>query len=200
MKGLLRPLGALVVAVATAFALSPPAGAHGGEEGLVLDPSSTWPGGVLSVRGDLPTTSSIRLVLVGARHGEVTLAQVEDPAQGHFEAVVTVPPTTASGVWHLHAVAGGVVLAETELTVTAASPAGVGQDDRAEPVAASGGSAGRALSAVRPDAVTLSAGEGSTGRWWPYAVLSLALIAAVAWVSRRHAPQLDRVRLRGRSR
>ncbi|EWT01529.1 hypothetical protein N865_10180 [Intrasporangium oryzae NRRL B-24470] len=192
MRGALRTLGAIAVALATAIALTTPADAHGGEEGMVVEPAATSAGAVVSVRGDLPTTSSIVLVLESSAGRTVTLARVEDPPQGHFDTQVAVPATVTPGAWHLQARVGDTVLAERELLVSEAAqpPAG---DDRAEPVVVPTGPASAALSAIRPDAGSLSAGHADpSGRseptpWWPYAVLVLALVGAVAWMRRRDA-------------
>ncbi|HET7802234.1 MAG TPA: hypothetical protein VFL38_17560 [Humibacillus xanthopallidus] len=196
MKRLLRPLGAVVVALAVAVAGCPAVGAHGGEDALVLQPPVTTPGGVVGVRGDLPTTNSIRLVLVGVGQGdqgEVTLARLEDPPQGHFETAVTVPTTAAPGTWHVEAqTAGGAVLAESELTVLAASPSAA-RDDRAEPVALSPGSTARALSAIRPDIAAPATRERAPTVWWPYAVVAAMLLAAVGWVRRHRRREHGRV-------
>ena len=199
MTGALRTLGAIAVAQAAANALTTPAHAHGGEDGLVVEPAATSQGGAVSVRGDLPTTSSIVLVLESSTGKGVTVARVEDPQQGHFDAVVTVPPTVAPGTWHLQARVGGTVLAERELVVSEAGPPGA-DDDRAEPVVVPTGAASAALSAIRPDAASLAAKPSEPSQpsepsepsewvapasWWPYAVLLVALLGAVAWVRRR---------------
>lgn len=188
MRGALRTLGAIAAVLATAIALALPVHAHGGEEGLVVEPAATSPGGAVSVRGDLPTTSSIVLVLESSAGRSVTVARVEDPPQGHFDTLVTVPPTVAPGAWHLQARVGGTVLAERELLVSAVGLPAPG-DDRAEPVVVPTGSASAALSAVRPDAasvVTRAAGPPDTSTpWWPYAAVALALLGAVAGLARR---------------
>ena len=189
MTGPLRTLGAIAVALTAAIALTTPAYAHGGEDGLVVEPAATSRGGTVSVRGDLPTTSSIVLVLEPSAGKGVTLARVEDPPQGHFDTVVTLPPTVAAGAWHLQARVGVTVLAERDLVVSEAAPPG-GDDDRAEPVVVPTGAAPAALSAIRPDAANLRAKPAEPSQpsapasWWPYAVLVVTLAAAVAWLLR----------------
>ncbi|TQM62604.1 hypothetical protein [Humibacillus xanthopallidus] len=190
MTGALRTLGAIAVALAAAIALTTSAHAHGGEDGLVVEPAATSQGGAVSVRGDLPTTSSIVLVLESSAGKGVTLARVEDPPQGHFDTVVTIPPTVAPGTWHLQARVGATVLAERELVVSEAAPPG-GDDDRAEPVVVPTVAADAALSAIRPDAAPPPATpaepspQSAPAIWWPYAVIVVALLGAVAWVRRR---------------
>lgn len=195
MRGALRTVGAIAVALAAAIALVPSAQAHGSEEGLVVEPAATSPGGAVTVRGDLPTTSSIVLVLESSAGRSVTVARVEDPPQGHFDTLVTIPPTVAPGSWHLQARAGGTVLAERELLVSdAGSPAA--EDDRAEPVMVPTGPESAALSAIRPDpaSVTTRAPEPSArAPWWTYAVLVLMLLGAVAWMRRRRTAATERV-------
>jgi hypothetical protein len=201
MTGLQRRIGAIVVALATAIALPSPAQAHGGDEGLVVEPATTSPGGAVSVRGDLPTTSSIVLVLASPAGVSLTLGRVEEPPEGHFETVVTVPPEATSGTWHLEARVAGTVLAESELTVTGSASAGGAADDRAEPVAVPSGSASQALSAIRPAAMTVAEqpAEPSPGAaWWPYAVLAVAALGAVGWSYRQRTGQVERV-LRART-
>jgi hypothetical protein len=186
----MRTLGAIAVALAAAIALTTPAYAHGGEDGLVVEPAAPSQGGAVSVRGDLPTTSSIVLVLESSAGKGVTLARVEDPPQGHFDTVVTLPPTLAPGTWHVQARVGDTVLAERELVVSEAAPPG-GGDDRAEPVVVPTVAARAALSAIRPDAASPPAGpaepvrQSAPANWWPYAVPVVALLGAVAWVRRR---------------
>lgn len=193
MTRALRTLGVIAVALAAAIAVTTPAHAHGGEDGLVIEPAATSQGGAVTVRGDLPTTSSIVLVLESSTGEGVTVARVEDPQQGHFDTVVTVPPTVAAGTWHLQARVGATVLAERELVVSEAGLPGA-DDGRAEPVVLPTGAASAALSAIRPGAASLAAqpSESSTSSEsvapasrWPYAVLLVPLLGAVAWVRRR---------------
>ena len=199
MTRLARTLGAIAVALAAAIALPPPAHAHDDEVALSVEPQTASPGGSIVVRADLPTTSPVSLELVGGRGQRLALTTVRDPAQGHFEVVVAVPASATAGTWRLEARSAGSLLAGRELRLAPASAvAGPGeQADQAEPVAAGPGSG---LTAIRPDAGSLSARAASeravSGReagapWlispWLWAVVAAALagIAGAVRTARR---------------
>jgi hypothetical protein len=182
MRSLARLLAVVAVGLATATAGAAPALAHGGEEGLVVEPAAAAAGSTVSVRGDLPTTSPVELVLVGSHAERLVLASVADPADGHFETVVTLPPAAAPGTWRLQALVGGAPLAEHEVGIlAAAAPAEDGRDDRAEPVAAPVAAPAAASSgAIRPDAAALQApvaDRPSQSRRWALSALGVAVVA-----------------------
>ncbi|HEX6917676.1 MAG TPA: hypothetical protein VF140_06320 [Phycicoccus sp.] len=200
MSRLLRLLAAVAVVVAATPAGVGPALAHGSEQGLAVEPAAAAPGGWISVRGDLPTTSSVTLVLVGPRGQRIGLASVDDPADGHFETGVLLPAAATPGSWRLQALSGGSLLAEHEVAVVAA---GGGQEEdarlqQAEPVTAPPGTAAPAL---RPDTAALRAGpdEGSPPEP-PGAPVSLAAgSAAVVGVGALAVAFAARRRRAGRS-
>jgi hypothetical protein len=131
---------ALAAAVVTLPALAPPASAHAGEEALLVEPQSTWPGGTVMVRGDLSVTSDVHLLLVDAAGRMTPVGRVDDPPGGHFDVPVTVPPATRLGAWSIVAVAGGDAVGRVALSVGAAPPMVGGRADQAEPLVAPGAS------------------------------------------------------------
>ena len=186
MRSLARLLAVVAVGLATATAGAAPALAHGGEQGLVVEPAAAPAGSPVSVRGDLPTTSSVDLVLVGPHAERLVLASVADPADGHFETVVTLPPAAAPGSWQLQALAGGSPLAEQDVGILPAAGA-AGEDtrsDRAEPVAAPvAAPAAASSSGIRPDATALRAPVGvrpAESREWAWPAVGAAVVAGAA--------------------
>lgn len=189
MRRLARAVGAFAVAVAAAIALPAAARAHGGETGLYADPPAVAPGGSLSVRGDLPTTNTVELVVVRPTGTPVPLATVEDPPLGHFEVAVTLPVAVTAGQWWLQARVAGQALAQTSLPVGMPAATG-GVDDRAEPLAAAPRTAAPGIGAVRPDifrAPERRDPSSSWGPWWGYAVGAAGAVALVLWLRRRQA-------------
>lgn len=182
MRSLARLLAAVAVGLAVATAGATPALAHGGEEGLVVEPSAAPAGSAVSVRGDLPTTSPVQLVLVGPQAEPVVLATVADPTDGHFEAVVTLPSAAAPGTWRLEARAGGAggaPFAEHEVGILpgGGAPAEDARADRAEPVAAPAGGA------LRPDAAAPRApaeGPRPASRGWAWSAFGAAVVLGAA--------------------
>jgi hypothetical protein len=201
VKALVHLLAAVAVTLVATTTLAAPALAHGGEEDLVIEPRTASPGGPVSVRGDLPTTSSISLVLVGSHGKRLRLASVDDPAEGHFEVVVTIPAGVPPGTWRLQAFAGGSLLAEDEIGVLAVGvPKNEGaQPDQAEPVAAASGAT---PPAVRPDAATLAASplrDPSTSSTWEWVAVVAGVVtvlvtaaAVTAAAAKRRRPQPTR--------
>jgi hypothetical protein len=125
---------ALAAAAVALPALAPPASAHAGEEALLVEPPSTWPGGTVMVRGDLPVSSDVHLLLVD-RAGRMTqVGRVDDPPSGHFDVPVTVPAATRLGTWSIVAVAGGDPVGRAALTVVTAPSAAGERGDQAEPI------------------------------------------------------------------
>ena len=135
MRSSRRLLLAIVAMVLAGIAAAPVSHGHGDEQALVLEPSTSWPGGTITIRGDVPTTSTLVLVLRSATGTRATLTTVEDPARGHFETVAAVPASAAPGIWSVVALAGVHEVGSAELAIAPAPPTGE-QDDRAEPVAA----------------------------------------------------------------
>ena len=175
----LRAVLAVVTTLVVATAVAPPSLAHDGDAGLVVEPASTSPGGSVTVRGDLPTTSDLDLVLVGPTGRKVPVGRVTDPPNGHFEVAVTVPSAAAAGTWTVEAVSGGEHLVSASLAVSGAAPADVaggaldpnGQD---EPVAVP--------PALRPTAMPARtpAADTSTGPGVAWAVgVGVALAATI---------------------
>lgn len=184
MRSLARLLAVAAVGLATATAGASPALAHGGEQGLVVEPASAPAGSAVSVRGDLPTTSPVDLVLVGPHTERLVLASVADPADGHFETMVTLPPAAAPGTWRLQALAGGSPLAEHDVAILPGAGAGAAGDDiradRAEPLAAPSAASS---SGIRPDAAALRAPvevRPATSREWPWPAVGAAAVSGAA--------------------
>jgi len=119
----LRALGTIAVASAAAIVVSGPVAAHSGEWGVFLDAAQSSPGGSLNLRGDLPSTGPIQIVLVGADGRGLLLATVDDAPNGHFEMVVTFP-SVAPGVWAVEARAEGMQPIRTNIELLPAPPPG----------------------------------------------------------------------------
>ncbi|MGW5239303.1 hypothetical protein ACWEOW_10260 [Monashia sp. NPDC004114] len=150
-----RAWGAVVAAIAAAaLALpvltAPTASAHAGEEALLVEPHATWPGGTVMVRGDLPVTSDVHLLLVDSAGRMTQVGRVDDPPSGHFEVPVTVPASTRAGAWSIVAVVGGDPVGQVALTVGAAPPAAGERADQAEPMLPPGARAAPAPAAQPP--------------------------------------------------
>jgi hypothetical protein len=121
---ILRALSAIAAATAAAISISGAVAAHSGEWGVFLDAPRSAPGGSLHLRGDLPSTGPIQIVLVGADATGLLLATIDDAPNGHFETVVTFPSTVAPGVWAVEARADGMQSARTNIELLAAPPPG----------------------------------------------------------------------------
>jgi hypothetical protein len=113
----LRALGTIAAATAAAISISGPVAAHSGEWGVFLDAPKSSPGSSLHLRGDLPSTGPIQIVLVGAESSGVLLTTVDDAPNGHFETFITFPDGLVPGVWAVEARAAGMqpVRASVEL-------------------------------------------------------------------------------------
>ncbi len=146
-RALVTVATALAAAVVTLPVVAAPASAHAGEKALLVEPQSTWPGGTVMVRGDLPVTSDVNLLLVDAAGRMTPVARVDDPPSGHFDVPVTVPASTRLGAWSIVAVAGGDALGRVALTVGAAPPETAERADQAEPILAPGAAAASAPAA-----------------------------------------------------
>lgn len=107
------------------------AAAHGDDAGLVIEPSSVAAGGAVSVRGDLPTTNAIELVLVSVDGSELELLSLPDTGAGHFEATIGVPAIATPGTWTVEARAAGMapVSARLEIVAADAEPASRNRED-----------------------------------------------------------------------
>jgi hypothetical protein len=90
------------------------------------------PGGSLHLRGDLPSTGPIQIVLVGADTTGLLLATVDDAPNGHFETVVTFPNTVTPGVWAVEARADGMLPVRATIELLPAPP--LAPDDEAAAV------------------------------------------------------------------
>ena len=134
-----RPLRALVTiaaAIAAAIAFSATTLAHGGEWGIFADPPRSWPGAGVHVRGDLPSTGPIELVLVGPGSVSALVATIDDAPNGHFETMLTLPADLMPGGWTLEARAPGMVTASAPIELVSAPPPGP-DDQGGDAVAAS---------------------------------------------------------------
>jgi hypothetical protein len=128
----LRALGSIAAAFAAAIVLSGPVVAHSGEWGVFLDSPRSWPGASVHLRGDLPSTGPIQIVLVGADPTGLLLATIDDAPNGHFETIVTFPPNVAPGVWAVEARADGMTPTRANVELLPAAPPG--PDDQADPM------------------------------------------------------------------
>jgi hypothetical protein len=128
----LRALGSIAAAFAAAIVVSAPVAAHSGEWGLFPDTDRSTLGNSVHLRGDLPSTGPIQIVLVGADPTGLLLATIDDAPNGHFETVVTFPADVAPGVWAVEARAEGMSPARATLELLPAPPPGA--DDQADPV------------------------------------------------------------------
>jgi hypothetical protein len=142
----LRALGSIAAAFAAAIVVSGPVGAHSGEWGVFLDTPRSSPGASVHIRGDLPSTGPIQIVLVGADPTGLLLATIDDAPNGHFETIVTYPPDVAPGVWAVEARADGMTPARATVELLPAPPPG--PDDQQDPVASA------AVSAAAPPGAT----------------------------------------------
>jgi hypothetical protein len=182
-------------AVALPVVAAPSASAHAGEEALLVEPHATWPGGTVTVRGDLPVTSDVHLLLVDSAGRMTQVGRVDDPPSGHFEVPVTVPASTRVGAWSIVAVVGGDPVGQVALTIVAAPPAAGERADQAEPMLAPGARAAPAPAAPPPSPAGYAAGAhvvlapaatprpqppmSPTGEAW---ILAGALLASVTAV------------------
>ena len=194
----LKPLQALLAVVATlvvAAAAAPLAYAHDDALRLVVEPTTTSPGGSVTVRGDLPTTSDLDLLLVEPSGRELSVGHVADPPNGHFEAVVTVPVTAVSGTWTIEATVRSEHLAGASLVVEAAPAPAVDdqgapeQNGQDEPVAAA--------PVVRPTALPAATraadASGSPLLIWVIAIGTAIVASLGATMSvKRHRARLNR--------
>lgn len=128
----LRALGSIAAAFAAAIVVSGPVVAHSGEWGLFFDTAQSTAGGSVHLRGDLPSTGPIQIVLVGADPTGLLLATIDDAPNGHFETVVTFPPDVAPGIWAVEARAGGIAPARANVELLPAPPPG--PEDQVPPV------------------------------------------------------------------
>jgi hypothetical protein len=125
----LRALGSIVAALAAAIVVSGPVIAHSGEWGVFLDGPRSWPGASVHLRGDLPSTGPIQIVLVGADATGLLLSTIDDAPNGHFETIVTFPRDVTPGVWAVEARADGMSPARANVELLPAPPPG--PDDQA---------------------------------------------------------------------
>jgi hypothetical protein len=141
----LRALLSIAAAFAAAIVVSAPVAAHSGEYGLFADPLRSWPGGVLTVRGDLSSTGPIELVMVADGSPDVLILTVDDAPNGHFETTATIPADLAPGAWTLQARATGMPTIGTAITLTAPPQP---DDDDAVPSASSAVASGAVASPI----------------------------------------------------
>jgi hypothetical protein len=127
------------------------------------------------VRADLPTTHAVALVLRSSSGGQLPLATVQEPGQGHYEIAATVPSGASTGEWAVVALVGRKALARTTLRITAAPAAGE-QDDRAEPVS---GTPPLPRTVTTPAAVplALAATSPSSPDAWPWLAVPAVVVA-----------------------
>jgi hypothetical protein len=183
----LRAVGAIAAASAAAIAASGPVAAHSGEWGVFLDAVQSTPGGSLHLRGDLPSTGPIQIVLVGADAAGLPLATVDDAPNGHFETVVTFPSTVAPGVWAVEARADGMQPARASIELLPAPPPGPDEEasalspESAPPLAAS-------PLAPLPSPASSAAGVDPV----PFAAAGLAAVALAALLLRTRRPDPSR--------
>lgn len=180
MNGALRALVMIAAAVAAAIMLGSPVAAHGSETGLYLDRPSSWPGGSLIVRGDVPSTGPIELVLAdtSGRSSDVLVARIDDAPNGHFEIVATMPNGVRPGSWSFEARAVGMPSVATHLELTAAPVAGPDEGDGSAAdgaVAATEAPAATPTIAPRPTALTTPDVDVV-----PVVAAALAIVALVA--------------------
>ena len=119
-----RALGSIAAAFAAAIVVSGLVAAHSGEWGVFLDTPRSWPGASVHLRGDLPSTGPIRIVLVGADPTGLLLATIDDLPNGHFETVVTFPLDVAPGPWAVEARADGMTPTRANVELLPAPPPG----------------------------------------------------------------------------
>jgi hypothetical protein len=117
-----RVLAAIAAASAAAIVVPGLITAHSGEYGLFVDPLSSWPGGAVTVRGDLSSTGPIDLVLAESGGPELLVLTIEDAPNGHFEHTVTIPPSATPGDWSLEARAAGMPTVAVRLPLAAPPP------------------------------------------------------------------------------
>jgi hypothetical protein len=131
VTGIRRIAGTIAAASAAAIVVVGTVAAHGAGTGLYPDRPTTWPGGSVAVRGDVPSTGPIELVLVDGTGstGGVLVARIEDAPNGHFDVIVTVPTDLEPGSWSLEARAAGMPATTTVLELTAAPPPDVFEDE-----------------------------------------------------------------------
>jgi hypothetical protein len=133
-----RALGPIAAATAAAILicglLVGPIAAHSGEWGIFPDQPRSWPGAGLHVRGDVPSTGPIDLVMVGPGSTAVIVATVDDAPNGHFETTITVPAGMSLGAWSIEARAPGMAAASAPVELVAPPPPG---EDEGEGPAAS---------------------------------------------------------------
>jgi hypothetical protein len=157
LNGALRALVMIAAAVAAAIMLGSPVAAHGSETGLYLDRPSSWPGGSLIVRGDVPSTGPIELVLAdtSGRSSDVLVARIDDAPNGHFEIVATMPNGVRPGSWSFEARAVGMPSVATHLELTPVAGPDEGDGSAADgAVAATEAPAATPTIAPRPTALT----------------------------------------------
>ena len=93
--------------------------AHGGEDGLKVEPSSVTAGGTVVVAGSGLEANDKRIIVLVGDHDTVHLADVETDADGMFSLEVTVPAHLPTGTYVLQAI--GDETLTVPLAVTAAS-------------------------------------------------------------------------------
>jgi hypothetical protein len=81
-------------------------------------------GSSVHLRGDVPSTGPIQIVLVGADPTGLLLATIDDAPNGHFETIVTFPPDVSPGTWAVEARADGMSPARTNVELLPAPPPG----------------------------------------------------------------------------
>lgn len=183
---MIRPLRALVTiaaASAAAIGISAPVHAHDGEWGIFLDTPQSWPGGTVHLRGDLPTTGPVDLVLVGPT--TTPLVTIDDAPNGHFETTVTFPPDAALGGWTVEARAPGMTSMQVPVVLLAPPPPGQ-DDEEAEPypTGVPRASIGPGFGSVPPAvALTVPSPAGETDLV-PVASAGLALAALLILIAR----------------
>ena len=161
-------------AIAAAFVVAGNVAAHGGEMGLFIDPATAAPGAVIGVRGDLPTTDPVDLVLVDSAGTEVALARVEDPPNGHFDIQVTLPGDLPPGQWTMIARAPGMTPIASPMTIIGGAATG-SEVASAAPDAAASAAPG---AASPPAAVGPTADPAADGTIDPVPFASIALAVA----------------------
>jgi MYXO-CTERM domain-containing protein len=188
----LRALGTIVAALAAAIVMTGSATGHSGEWGIFPDSPTSWPGAGLRVRGDLPSTGPIDLVIVSPGLA-APLATIDDAPNGHFETTVTVPPALTPGAWEIQARASGMEVVRATLTLVAAPPPGE-DDDETEayptgaPRASVGSESGSTVGDVSSPLLTPSAETDLV----PLAAAGLAVLALAALVRRTRRRDLSR--------
>ena len=142
------------------------------------------------MRGDVPSTGPIELVLVGPDAATVLVATIDDAANGHFETTVTVPVDSAPGAWSVEARAAGMDAVRAPLALLAPPPPGEEEEAQTDPSGIPRASVGPAFSGATtalapsapPDGIDLV----------PFVAAGLAVGALGLLVRRSRRPSASR--------